>query len=1193
VDDRVATALCVLGPLEVVREGEPVRLGSAQQRRLLTALLIHANEVVSSDRLIDVLWGDDPPPSATHTLQALVSRLRATLGDDRLETRAPGYRLRIANGDADAVCFEEFVRVGLGSADRPEVALRAFDEALGLWRGLPYAEFASEEFAAAEVARLVELRARAIEERSAALLELDRPDEVLGELEAEIAAEPFRERRRAILMLALARAGRPVESLRAYDEFRRFLADEVGVVPSPALQELNDDIVRQHPDVSWAGSPRKGAGTPDLPSGTVTFLFTDVEGSTRLWEECPDVMRHTMARHDAMLREAFAAHDGHVVKAMGDGFHAVFGTAHDAVTAAVAAQTELLSDEWDISETVRVRMGIHTGEAEIRDGDYYGSAVNRAARLMSVAHGAQIVVSSATQELLHDTLPEKYGFLDLGEHRLRDLGRPERLFQVTHPDLDPEFPPLRTSDAFSGSLPLPTSSFVGREVELVRVADALAASRVVTLTGVGGVGKTRLALQAAGEVLPRFPDGAWLCDLSSVRDPAAVVVAVAKVFRVSTRPALSLEESVVAYLRDQELLLVLDNCEHLLLAVTDLVVAIEAACGGVRVLATSREGLNIAGEQILVVPPLGLPDDASSDTAGECDAVRLFAERARAVKSGFTVDDTNRADVVAVCTRLDGVPLGIELAAAPIGAMSPSEIAGHLDLRFLTRGGRVASERHQTLRAAIDWSYDLLSEREQRLLARLAVFSGGCTLEAAEAVCAGDPIDGDDVYELLANLVARSLIVADDGPETRYRLLQTIREYGGERLTEAGEIHTLRLRHADYYTVFTGLAASHMAGPGQVEWGARLAAERENLLAAMTYALDTRNIDLAFALFSELPAFDAQVNELVAFDPAPLLAMPGAADHPGSAVALMTAAHIATLRGDAQLALQSCDEALAVEQRLGPTPGAFLGIASAAVRAQVAVLSGAMDEAVAHNLDGVRRARADNDPVAAAVFLGAAAQVGSWVDPAAARQHATEGLLLARQSGMPSAIVANLTGLAVALADDDPAQGRALLAEARQLASTLGYESPTELLTAVMAAARLGEWPTALRGVSRVLHHFRSDALRPSLLSGFLDFAARGLAEPQPEPAAMLQGSASALLPPMTRDAAARLRVSAGSFLPLMVKVRGDTTQLLAAALGEVRLDELRAQGAAMDEPQACTYARIRIEGYLATSGEASADRGC
>jgi len=307
-------------------------------------LVVHANEVVSSDRLVDVLWGEDSPRTAAHGLQTLVSRLRATLGEDCLETRPPGYRLRVASDEVDGLRFEELVRIGLGSSDRAEVAVRTFDEALGLWRGPPYAEFSSEEFATAEVARLVELRARAIEERAGALLELGRPEDVVGELEAQIAVEPFRERLRTLLMLALARAGRPVESLRAYDEFRRFLGDEVGVVPSPGLQALNDDIVRQHPDVGWAGSPTKDPDSAHLPSGTVSFLFTEVEGSTRLWDESPDVMSHAMPFHDELLRDAVESQGGFIVKNAGDGFHAVFATAHDAVTAAPPASATAPSD---------------------------------------------------------------------------------------------------------------------------------------------------------------------------------------------------------------------------------------------------------------------------------------------------------------------------------------------------------------------------------------------------------------------------------------------------------------------------------------------------------------------------------------------------------------------------------------------------------------------------------------------------------------------------------------------------------------------------------------------------------------------------------------------------------------------------------------------------------------------------------
>ena len=835
-------------------------------------------------------------------------------------------------------------------------------------------------------------------------------------------------------------------------------------------------------------------------------------------------------------------------------------------------------------------MGIHTGEAEVRDGDYYDSAVNRAARLMAVAHGGQVIVSLATAELLHDAMPENCGFVDLGEHRLRDLGRPERLFQLVHPDLDRDFGPLRTLDAFPGNLPLQASSFVGRDVELVRVADALVGSRVVTLTGVGGVGKTRLALQAAGQVLPQFRDGAWLCELASIRDPGGVVDAVAAVFRVSARPAMSLEESLVAYLRDQELLVVLDNCEHLLHPVAHLVVAIEAACSGVRLLATSREGLNVAGEQILVVPSLGLPDTGTGiEPAGECEAVRLFADRAQAVKADFTVDATNRADVLTVCTRLDGVALAIELAAARIPAMSPGELARRLDRRFqlLSGGGRVAIERHQTLRAAIDWSYELLTESEQQLLARLSVFSGGWAADAAEAVCAGSPIDADAVFELLAGLVARSLVVADTGTDTRYRLLETVRQYGEERLAEAGETDMLRVRHARYYTEFATAVRSHLYGPEQVEWGARLACEHDNLLAAMTHALDTQDVERAMRLLCQVPG-GAQVNDVVIYDPDPVLALPGATDHPGSAVALMSAGWRAQGRGDGPYALQLCNQALAAEQRLGAVPDSHLAMESSNLRANVAQDTGAFEEAAVHYLEAARHARTDDLPALAAIYLGLAQGILSWVDPAAALERGTEGLELARQTGMPHAIASNLLCLALTVAADDPDRARALLDEALQLATTLGYENPTELTTTVFTAARLAAWPIALRTASRALHHqLRSGGVGLSNLAGVLNLSARGLAEHQPEPAAMLQGAAGTVIRRLAPVVAAPVTGGASSHnevAAFMAEVRRDTTQLLTTALGDLRLRELRAEGAAMDETQACTYARTHIDEYLASS---------
>jgi hypothetical protein len=522
--------------------------------------------------------------------------------------------------------------------------------------------------------------------------------------------------------------------------------------------------------------------------------------------------------------------------------------------------------------------------------------------------------------------------------------------------------------------------------------------------------------------------------------------------------------------------------------------------------------------------------------------------------------------------------------------MIPSEIVRRLDLRFLTRGGPVASERHQTLRAAIDWSYDLLSEPEKRLLGRLAVFSGGCTLEAADAVCAGGPI-GEDVFELVASLVARSLVVAVDGPETRYRLLDPIRQYAEERLADAGETDRVRRRHAQYYTEFAGFAGSHMGGPGQVEWGALFARERDNLHAAMAHALDTQNADLAFGLFCQVPSRHAQVNDVVVFDPAALLALPGAAEHPGSAVALMDAAGAAASRGEGELALRLCDEALAAEQRLGSVAGAHLGIMASGVRADATGVF-ALDEVVAHWLEGARRAEAEDLPVIAAFFYAAAAQIGSWIDPLAAREHASIGLALARQSGMPGVIVLNLSVLAAALVADDPGQGRALLFEARDLASTLGYENPTELMSAVNTAARLDEWPTALRVANRLLHHqSRSGVLTPPYLGAAMDFSARGLAEHQPEAAAKVRGASSTIFqPPPFNEAkigASGRASNLYNFVAFMGKVHDETTQLLTAALGDARLEELRAQGAAMDEAQACRYACTHINEYLANPGEA------
>jgi predicted ATPase/class 3 adenylate cyclase len=530
-------------------------------------------------------------------------------------------------------------------------------------------------------------------------------------------------------------------------------------------------------------SPPGGA---ELPAGTVTFLLTDIEGSTRLWETEPEAMTVALQRHDRLLAEVIAEHGGVVVTSRGEGdsFFAVFPSAVAAVEAAGVCQLRLGREAWPTGSALRVRMGLHTGEAHVRGADQLDHApINRCARVRAAAHGGQVLVTKATRDLVDGRLGSGLGLKRLGEFRLRDLADPELIYQLTHADLQLDFPPIRTVAERTGNLPLQVSSFIGRARELEQIAGALGEARLVTLTGAGGVGKTRLALQAAGQMAPRFSDGAWLCELAPVRDPAGVDDAVAAVFSVTAPAGQSTQDALAEFLRSKKLLLVLDNCEHLLEGAAALADVLQRSCERLVILATSREGLGIEGERLVPVPPLEVPgSDADLAAISQAEAVRLYAERAAAVKPDFVVTTENAAAVAAVVLRLDGIALAIELAAARIAAMTPAELARRLQRSFavLAAGRRGAVAHHQTLRATIDWSYRLLTVPEQQLLGRLSVFAGGCTLEAAEAVCAGEGIDPDMVFELLANLVARSLVVAEEhGLESRYRLLETIRQYGG------------------------------------------------------------------------------------------------------------------------------------------------------------------------------------------------------------------------------------------------------------------------------------------------------------------------------------------------------------------------------------------------------------------------------
>jgi predicted ATPase/class 3 adenylate cyclase len=583
--------------------------------------------------------------------------------------------------------------------------------------------------------------------------------------------------------------------------------------------------------------------TATLPTGTVTFLFTDIEGSTQLWEQHAEAMKVALARHDSILREAIETHHGIAFKTVGDAFCAAFTTAPDALAAALIAQQVFHAEAWG-DASIKVRMAIHTGAAEARDGDYFGPPLNRVARLLSAGHGGQTLLSSATDELVRDHLPSGASLRDMGERGLKDLVRPEHIYQLLAPGLPAEFPPLKTLDAFRTNLPAQLTSFVGREKEIAAVKKMIASNRLTTLTGPGGAGKTRLSLQVAADLLESFPAGVWFVEFAPLADPALVPQTTATALGLREETSRPLLETLSNYLRVKNVLLILDNCEHLVEAAAQFAEALLQACPNLRLLVSSREALGIPGETPYRVPSLSIPDvhlAQSVETVMQSEAARLFIERALTALPSFSVTKENAPVVAQVCSRLDGIPLAIELAAARVKILKVEQIAQRLDDRFrlLTSGSRTALPRQQTLRALIDWSYDLLSEPERALLRRLSVFAGGWTLEAAETVCQGPSIDDYNVLDPLAQLVNKSLVVvdADDNAETRYRLLETVRQYAREKLSETGEGMSVRDAHLQYFLGLAERAEPELVGPRVVDWIKRLQTELDNIYRALEWSL--------------------------------------------------------------------------------------------------------------------------------------------------------------------------------------------------------------------------------------------------------------------------------------------------------------------------------------------------------------------
>ena len=665
----------------------------------------------------------------------------------------------------------------------------------------------------------------------------------------------------------------------------------------------------------------------DLPTGLVTFLFTDIEGSTALVQKVGTAeYQRLLTEHSTLLRAAVEEADGREFGSEGDAHFFAFSSANGALRAAAEGQRALGGHPWPEGAEVRVRMGIHAGRPERHGDNYVGVDLNRVARIAAAGHGGQIIVSEPVQSAVSPDGGVE--FRDLGRHRLKDIVEPEHLYQVVGPGLRDEFPPIRSIDTRPKRLPAQLTSFVGRSQELADVAGLVARERLVTLTGPGGSGKTRIAVAVADRLLPKFDDGVFFAPLAMIDDPELVPGAIASALELREAPDKTIREVVEEHLRDKALLLIADNFEHVITAAPVLAGLLEAA-PKLSVLATSRELLRITGEREYAVPPLPVPalaDDATTLEANPC--IQLFANRAKAVRPDFRLTPENTLSVAEICRRLDGLPLAVELAAARTRILSPAELLTRLDSRLaeLRSGARDAPERQRTLRATIDWSHDLLSGMEQRVFARLSVFAGGWTREAAEAICADDL--GIDVLEGLESLVDKSLVslMADGDDMSRFTMLETIREYAGERLEASGESGVVRDLHAAFFRSLAEAAEPHLTGPDSATWLARLAEELPNLRAALRWSIDAGDVTaretglLTAGAIWRFWQLTGSIREAAQWF-TELLAADGDDATLGRAKALQGSAGIAYWQHDLERSRQEYEEAVAIFRQLDDKPG--------------------------------------------------------------------------------------------------------------------------------------------------------------------------------------------------------------------------------------------------------------------------------
>jgi predicted ATPase/class 3 adenylate cyclase len=868
-------------------------------------------------------------------------------------------------------------------------------------------------------------------------------------------------------------------------------------------------------------SPGRG-----LPTGTLTFLFTDIEGSTRLLQELGEGYRRVQNDHAEIMRKAIAEGEGVEIRTEGDSFFAVFTTPSGAVRAAVAAQRGLAAHEWPHGQPLRVRMGMHTGEAVLGGDDYLGIDVNRAARIAAAGHGGQVLLSDATRGLVEQTLSEGVRLRDLGARRLKDLALPMRIYQLDIDGLIDEFPELTTLDARPTNLPIQLTTFVGREREIERIAPLLGEHRLVTLTGAGGSGKTRLALQVAGEQLGSFHDGAFFVDLSAIRDPALVPSSLVQALGLAVAPGGDSLAAARAHLRERELLLILDNFEQVA-AGASVIEDLLASTTRLRMLVTSRMVLRVYGEQEFEVPPFDVPEpERGTEELSRSDGVLLFVDRARAVKPDFELTDATASAIAAIVAKLDGLPLAIELAASRVRVLTPKAILSRLDQRLSLRAGsaRGRPERQQTLRAAIEWSYDLLTEHERRVFARLSVFPGGCSIEAAEAV--GGPEDArvaalDAVEALVEQSLVRQVEATEGDP--RFRMLETISEYGGERLREEFDADATYRRLAEFLLGFVEEAEPHLLMKEQAVWLDRCEQERPNLRAAIRWALQTGEADIGLRTVTALWRFWHQRGPLwegrQALDE--LLALGGSPEI--RARALSAAGGMAWWSGDSSAAQRYQEEALPLFRQIGDQRGEMECLQS----------------------------------LATAMTFGAGGPV---------EERLRESLAIAEELGdRNGAAFANLgMGRLIALAQGDPATAIPIMEQALRAFDELGnLQGLAECLVSIAhASRRLGEPGRARSNYLRVMD-MQAVAGNRAAVTGMLFFLSSVEGElGRHERAARLWAAADS-----AREITGHLTP------PAAQGMIGDPVAAAREAMGQEMVERALAAGRAMDHDAALAFA--------------------